>query len=379
LTLVSKNFSRRKGRSILSSIGLILAIAVIVSTFTVSRSMEVQVGDELEKYGPNIVVTPRASSIMIPYGNIVVGNTTIPEDSVSRIYQIPNKANLRVVSPKLYGQVEYGNSSLLLVGMVSDREIELRKWWNISGAMPQNDTNEVLVGASLAESLSLSTDSSIRLMSASFSVVGLIGDTGSVDDYSMFIPLHVAQRLLGLNNSVSLVDVGALCKDCPVETIAQQIMDTVPGVKATPVKQAVQTRMAAVEQTASFSLLLATIVLVVGCAGVMNTMLASVNERIKEIGIFMSLGADKGHLWKMFSIESAILGLVGGLVGTILGLLSAGLLGSFFIGVHIDLAEIPLYLIPSAIALSILTCLAASLYPTWRASRIDPVKALKTV
>lgn len=341
--------------------------------------MEVQVGDEIEKYGPNIVVTPRASSIMIPYGNIVVGNTIIPEDSVSRIYQIPNKANLRVVSPKLYGQVEYGNSSLLLVGMVSDREIELRKWWNISGAMPQNDTNEVLVGASLADSLSLSTDSSIQLMSASFSVVGLIGDTGSVDDYSMFIPLHVAQRLLGLNNTVSLVDVGALCKDCPVETISQQIMDAVPGVKATPVKQAVQTRMAAVEQTASFSLLLATIVLVVGCAGVMNTMLASVNERIKEIGIFMSLGADKGHLWKLFSIESAILGLVGGAVGTILGLLSAGLLGSFFIGVHIDLAEIPLYIIPSAIAISILTCLAASLYPTWRASRIDPVKALKTV
>jgi putative ABC transport system permease protein len=377
--LVSKNFSRRKGRSILSSIGLILAIAVIVSTFTISRSMEVQVGDEIEKYGPNIVVTPRASSISIPYGNVVVGNTTIPEDSVSRIYQIPNKANLRVLSPKLYGQVEYGNNSILLVGMISNSEIELKKWWNITGAMPQNDTNEALVGASLATSLGLSTDSSIRLMSTSFSIVGLIGDTGSVDDYSMFIPLHVAQRLLGLNNSVSLVDVGALCKNCPVEIISQQIMDIVPGVKASPVKQAVQTRMAAAEQTASFSLLLAIIVLVVGCAGVMNTMLASVNERIKEIGIFMSLGADNRHLWKMFSLESTILGLIGGLVGTLLGLLSAELLGSFFIGVHISLAEIPLYIIPSAIALSILTCLAASLYPTWRASKIDPVKALKMV
>jgi putative ABC transport system permease protein len=377
--LVSRNFSRRKGRSILSSIGLILAIAVIVSTFTVSRSMEVQVGDEIEKYGPNIVVTPRASSISIPYGNVVVGDTTIPEDSVSRIYQIPNKANLRVLSPKLYGQVEYGNNSILIVGMISNSEIELKKWWNITGAMPQNDTNEALVGASLAASLGLSTDSSVRLMSVSFSVVGLIGDTGSVDDYSMFIPLHVAQRLLGLNNSVSLVDVGALCKDCPVEIISQQIMDNVPGVKASPVKQAVQTRMTAVEQTASFSLLLAAIVLVVGCAGVMNTMLASVNERMKEIGIFMSLGADHGHLWKMFSLESTILGLIGGAVGTLLGLLSAELLGSFFIGVRISLAEIPLYIIPSAIALSILTCLAASLYPTWRASRIDPVKALKTV
>jgi putative ABC transport system permease protein len=182
-----------------------------------------------------------------------------------------------------------------------------------------------------------------------------------------------------MNNSVSLIDVGALCKNCPVETISQQIMEKVPGVKASPVKQAVQIRMMAVEQTASFSLLLAAIVLVVGCAGVMSTMLASVNERMKEIGIFMSLGADNRHLWKMFSLESMILGLIGGLVGTLLGLLSAELLGSLFIGVHINLSEISPFIIPSAITLSILTCLAASLYPTWRASRIDPVKALKTV
>jgi putative ABC transport system permease protein len=356
-----------------------LSIAIIVSTFTVSRSMELQVGDEIEKYGPNIVVTPIANSISVPYGNIVVGNTTIPEDSVSRIYQIPNKANLRVISPKLYGQVEYGNNSILLVGMMSNSEIELKKWWSIAGAVPQNDTNQILVGASLAASLGLSTDSSIRLVDTSFSVVGIIGNTGSIDDYSMFMPLHVAQKLLDLNNSVSLIDVGAICKDCPVETISQQIMENIPGVKASPVKQAVQIRMMAVEQTASFSLVLAAIVLVVGCAGVMSTMLASVNERMKEIGIFMSLGADSRHLWKMFSLESMILGLIGGVVGTLLGLLSAELLGSLFIGVHINLAEISPYVIPSAITLSILTCFAASLYPTWRASKIDPVKALKTV
>ena len=94
LTLVSRNLSRRKGRSILSSIGLILAIAVIISTFTISRAMEIQVGDEIEKYGPNIVVTPKTQSVNVPYGNVVMGNVTIPESSVDRIYTIPNKANI---------------------------------------------------------------------------------------------------------------------------------------------------------------------------------------------------------------------------------------------------------------------------------------------
>src|SRR4030067_1611513 len=95
LTLVSKNLSRRKARAILSSIGLILATAVIVSTFTVSGAMQTQVGHAIEKYGPNIIVTPNTQSINVPYGSIVIGNVTIPEDSLEKLYSIPTKANIR--------------------------------------------------------------------------------------------------------------------------------------------------------------------------------------------------------------------------------------------------------------------------------------------
>jgi len=193
------------------------------------------------------------------------------------------------------------------------------------------------------------------------------------------LPLHVAQTILDLVDKVSIIDVGAICNNCPVEVISQQIMDAVPNVKATPVRQAVETRMKAVEQTASFSLLLASIILVVGCAGVMNTMLASIHERIREIGVFMSLGADNNHLYKMFFMESMILGLASGVIGTLMGLISSMVFGPVFLEVPINPADIPLYPIPLAIFLSVSASLIASLYPAWRASKIDPVKALKTV
>lgn len=379
ITLVYKNLSRRKGRSIFSSVGLILAISVIISTFTISRSMESHIGEEIEKYGPNIVVTPRTQSISVPYGSVVVGNVTIPESLVDKIYTIPNNRNLRVLSPKIFGQVSYENSTLLIVGMDPNKEINLKGWWNISGLLPQNNTNEAIVGSAVKSLHGLAIGSTILIKNTTLTVVGLLSETGSVDDYCVFLPLHSAQTLLNLNDEVSLIDVGALCKDCPVEVISQQIMAAIPDVKATPVKQAVETRMKTVEQTASFSLLLASIILVVGLAGVMNTMLASVHERLKEIGIFMSLGADNTHLYKMFFYESAILGLIGGSIGTIAGLISSMLFGPLFIGTTINLAEIPIYTIPLAVILSILTCLTASLYPTWRASKIDPVKALRTV
>ena len=108
-------------------------------------------------------------------------------------------------------------------------------------------------------------------------------------------------------------------------------------------------------------------------------MLASVHERIKEIGVFMSLGADKTHLYKMFLSESVILGLVGGLVGVAVGAVASLIMGPLLINVPISLAQLPFYVIPLCIGLSVGASVAASLYPTWRASKIDPVKALKAV
>ena len=379
LNLVSKNLSRRKGRAIISSIGLILAIAVIVSTFTVSAAMQAQVGNEIDKYGPNIIVTPDSQSINVPYGSVIVGNVLFSEDSIYQIYNITNKANIRIISPKLYNQIQYNNHTILVIGVFPDNEFELKQWWNITGSLPQNDTNQILLGSAVQNVLNLKEGSTITLGNATFLVTGFLAETGSIDDYAIFMPLHVAQSLFKLEGKISEADVGALCNDCPVEVLAEQIMGAVPDVKATPIKQAVETRMQAVQQTANFSFVLASIILLVGFAGIMNTMLASVHERIKEIGVFMSLGADNTHLYKMFLSESVILGLIGGLLGTGVGVLASFIMGPLLINVPISLAQLPVFVIPLVMGLSVGASVAASLYPTWRASKIDPVKALKAV
>lgn len=379
LTLATRNLSRRKGRAILSLIGLILAIAVIISTLTISRAMELQVGAEIEKYGPNIVITPRTQSISVPYGNVISGDVTLLESSLERIYGIPNNANIRVLSPKLYNQIEYGNDSLLIVGMIPDYELQLKPWWNLMGNYPRNHTYEAVLGAALRSSLNIPIGANLSVKNVSLTVTGFLAETGSIDDYSVFMPLASVQSLFNLVGQVSIIDVGALCSDCPVEIIAQQIMEVMPQSRAIPIQQAVETRMSTVEQTANFSLLLASIIMSVGIAGIMNTMLASVHERVKEIGVFVSLGADTTHLSKMFFFESLFLGLIGGLSGTLVGLLASLLLGPLVINVAISPASIPLYSIPLAISVSVCGCIVAGLYPSWRASKIDPVRALKTV
>lgn len=379
LTLVSRNLSKRKGRAIVSSIGLILAIAVLVSTLTVSGAMQTQIGNELEKYGPSIVVTSNTQSINIPYGSVVIGNNLFSEDSIDKIYSIQDKSNIGLVSPKLYNQIQYGNNTILVVGVFPEKEIQLKNWWNVTGRLPQNDANEILVGSELRNALNLQIGSSVPIADSALIVTGILDRTGSVDDYSILIPLKVSQNLFNRVGKISEINVAVIGNDATVEKISKEIMGALPNVKALPIKQAVGTRTLAVQQTANFSLLLAVIILVVGIAGIMNTMQAAVHQRISEIGVLLSLGADSSHLYKLFLSESMFLGLIGGLLGTIIGIVSSLLMGPFLINTPISLAEVPLHVIPLGIGLSIAASVVASLYPTWKASKVDPVKALKAL
>ena len=191
------------------------------------------------------------------------------------------------------------------------------------------------------------------------------------------MPLNVSQTLFNRDGKISEINVGVISKGNTIEEISNQIMEAVPNSKAIPITQAAETRTLAVKQTASFSLLLASIILVVGIGGIMNTTLASVNQRMGEIGVLVSLGADNSHLYKMFLSEAAILGLIGGILGTAMGIAASLIMGPLLINTPISLQELPLFVIPLAIGLSVAASVGASLYPTWRASKIDPVKALK--
>ena len=377
-TLVLKNLQRRKTRTILNSIGLILAIAVIVATFTISNSMEQQIGQEVEKYGPNIVVTPQTQSITVPYGNVMVGKSTFSETELVKLATIPNALNIRIVSPKLYTEALVENQSMLLVGVNVEDEQYLKVWWRINGEIPQTG-NEAILGSEITKALGVSIGSDLKINGEPFRVTGYLNETGSNDDYTVFIPLASAQSLTGQPGEVSLVDIGALCTDCPVENISRQIMTAIPGVRASPVLQAVETRMQTVEQAASFSLMLAVVVLVAGCVSVMNTMISSVTQRKREMGVFMSLGADDVFIYKIFIFEALLHGLVGGIFGLGLGVIASVFLGPLLLSTSASISSVPVFVIPLSIGVSVVSSLVASLYPTWKATKIDPVSALKAI
>jgi putative ABC transport system permease protein len=143
------------------------------------------------------------------------------------------------------------------------------------------------------------------------------------------------------------------------------------------VKQVAESEMGLVLKMKNFMLALAGITLLLGLFAVINTMLTSIHERIRDIGIMKAIGASRQQIIQIFIYEAIIIGIVGGVLGYILGGGLAYLVGPLlFDGATIT--YVPLYL-PLALGLSALTAVTASVYPALMATRIKVAESLRSI
>jgi putative ABC transport system permease protein len=208
-------------------------------------------------------------------------------------------------------------------------------------------------------------------------VAGVLKETGSNDDYQIFLPLSTVQAAFGKEGQISHLDIRALCSACPVVDIVDMINNEMAGVRAIAVQQIAETEMGVMSKINRFMLVLAGITLAVGTFGVINTMMSSVYERVKDIGIMKAVGASRRQIIKMFLYEALVVGLVGGVFGY-----GAGTLLSYVIGPLIfdDLAvSYVLKYLPAALGLAIFVSAIASVYPAYRASKISVADSLRSM
>jgi putative ABC transport system permease protein len=143
------------------------------------------------------------------------------------------------------------------------------------------------------------------------------------------------------------------------------------------VKQIAETEMGMMERVSRFLLALAGITLAVGCFGVVNTMLTSVHERIKDIGIMRAVGASRSQIIKIFLYEAIIVGIAGGFLGYVVGTVLAYIIGPLIFG-GVSVTYVPQYFLP-ALALATVIAVIATVYPAFRASRIKIAESFRSL
>ncbi len=209
-------------------------------------------------------------------------------------------------------------------------------------------------------------------------MTGILAENGSQDDDILFIDLAAAQQVMDKPQSVSLVEVAALCTECPVEDMVEQIGGVLPQARVTALRQAVTLRMETVGQLSRFALAVSAVVVAIGGLVVLTTMLGAVAERRQEIGLFRALGFRRRHVMNIVLGEAALVSLAGGIVGWLLGMAAAIVLSPRLASLSSAVQWNP-WLALGAVGGALLVGLLASLYPAISASRLDPTTALRSL
>lgn len=390
-SIVLKDIFRRRTKLLVGVLGVVIAASAIVAVITTFTAATDSLYDESGKFGANIIIRPQTNSIPLIEGSTTVGSIStgenyIDESKLPNIYTIENSANLAVVSPRLYGIANIGISSsspVILMGVDPKEEPKIKAWWKLDGrwiSAEDGERTEVMLGSDIAKPLGLVTGSTITLTNGNNSVngdvVAVIETTGGSEDGYIITSLKTAQYLFYNEGKISSIEVRALCNDCPVEEMSRQIEAALLNVEARAMSQIVLSEMALIKRTRSSAMAVSIITLLVSALTVASTMLASVNEKLKEIGIMRAVGASDIQIVSMLLFEGAIIGAIGGSVGFVLGTLVSFVAAPLLLSV----TPSPIWiLLPAAAGVSIAVGMVASVIPAKRAVSIDPAEVLRSV
>ena len=371
---------RRKSRFAFVLGVIALGVATIVALVMLTRTMQREVGDELDRFGANILITPKSDVYDLTYGALTLGGVSVTNQELTTrdadaVLTIHHRRNISIVSPKLVGVVNVGAVRALLVGTRVAEEPGLKPWWRITGRVPASD-REVLVGSEVAAALGSTEGAELAIGGEVVRVTGVLAASGSIDDRAIFSDLTVAERVLGRPGAISLIEVSALCRGCPIEDIVAQIAAAIPHARVTAIRQAVAAREKAVGQLTRFSFAMAALLVLAGGLVVATTAMASVAERTQEIGILRAVGFRGSHVAAVILLEIVLVTALGGLVGWTAGVLSARTLGPGLAGTTSIVAVEPVIGL-AAVGCAVLLGIAGGAYPAARAAAMDPSLALR--
>jgi len=381
IKLVSKNLFRRKGRFIFTLLGISIGMAAFVALLSLGANMRGEVEKQAKALGANLVIVPE--NICVYNQMAILTGDTISESMQYDIFErISNIEGLTVI-PHLTQKTPVQSRPAVVVGILPEETKDFRNWQIAQGVyFSSADENAIIIGSNIAERFDLNIGDELTVRQEQFSIIGVLSQTQSNDDDTLFMPLSVVQRIFDKEGYISYMS--AIVDDiAKIENYTAAVLD-IASVQVSTDEQLLGSVLTIVNSVNTTLQLVAGVSLIAAAFGIINTMMTAIYERRREIGILRAIGGKRNMIFRIFLLESGLYGLLGGVVGVVVGLaasvfaapiITQGEAGELLKGATPQM-EFNFPLIVTAIIFSFVISIISGLYPAWRASKLTPVEAI---
>jgi len=386
--VASKNLLRKKTRSLLTVLGIAMAAWVLVSLFGFNRGYETSLNKDIDNLGFQMLVVAKgcpyeAATLMLK------GGTGLKYMDPAIAASVAAEPEVDSVTPMLM-QVVFDPNKGESGGLAAFLGVDPATYPRMKSALPFKaggwfrgaEAAEAVFGYEVAEleqreigDLYLIPEKNVEVK-----VVGILERTGTQDDGTIFLPIKTVQKIFGVPE---LTSIGIKVKKDANMKAFEDKMYKLPDVQVVSLTQVKTTIMTLVATARVMVLSIAVIAILIAMMGVVNTVLMSVMERRQEIGILKSMGAMAGDVFKLVWLETIILCVGGGLLGTGLALITARLTDILVrrllpYSPSGGLVSIDAGLVLMTLGVVTAIGLASGVYPSWKAARMRPLDTIRS-
>lgn len=370
-TFVIKNLLRRPARTTLTVIGITLAVAAVVALVGAAHGLEKSFLQLYSQHGVDVVVV-RSGVAEVRFSSLDAGLG-------ERIAALPG---VKAVTPVMMDSVSFTDRDMIGVtvqGCLADSFMfgNLRI---VSGRqLAAGDGKVVVLGSLLAKNLEKKVGDTLEVVEDErFEVVGVFESFSVFENSSMILPLDQLQRLMDRPGQVTgfNIDVEDGADAATIETLCGQVRGLAPGLEAMKTGDFV-TQNSQLKIVQGMAWLTSAIALVIGAVGMLNTMIMSVIERTREIGILRAIGWRKGRVVRMILAEALVLSLVGAFFGILVAIVAIRFLGRLPQSGGLIAGEIDPRVMLQGLAIAVGVGLVGGAYPAIRGAQLLPTEALR--